>query len=259
LNGQVELSLVLPAYNEALRLPPYLTAIRQYLDGASHAGLLPADLVQRERMSYEVLVVDDGSSDRTAEMVDASSRDWPQLRLIQHTANCGKGAAVRTGVLASRGRRVLFADADGATPIDQEARLRKALRDGADLAIGSRLLPAEDITIARNPLRAWIGQVFARVAAGMLRLTVRDTQCGFKMFRGDAARSLFAQVRDNGYLFDLELLVRAQGRGLRIVEVPIDWHEVPGGHFRLVRAVPRIVCALWRLRRWQKSQHQAHD
>lgn len=254
-NGQVELSLVLPAYNEALRLPSYLTEIRQYFDDPRCISVAPGVSVPCESISYEVIVVDDGSSDRTAEVVRAASSGWPQLRLIEHPENRGKGAAVRTGVLASCGRQVLFADADGATPIDQEARLRRAICDGADVAVGSRLMPADDITASRNPLRAWIGRAFARVASRLLRLRVRDTQCGFKMFHGDVARSLFSELNDSGYLFDLELLLRAERQRLAIVEIPVNWHEVPGGHFRLIRAMPRIACGLWRLGRWKRQEY----
>jgi len=254
-NGQVELSLVLPAYNEALRLPAYLPEIRRYLDDPRRTSPASPEARPCETMSYEVIVGDDGSNDRTAEIVREASTGWPQLRLIRHPENRGKGAAVRTGVLASCGRRVLFADADGATPIDQEARLRQGICDGADVAIGSRLMPADDITASRNALRAWIGRAFACVASRLLQLGVRDTQCGFKMFRGDAARSLFSELNDYGYLFDLEILLRAEGRKLKIVEIPVNWHEVPGGHFRLIRAMPRIACGLWQLRRWKRHEY----
>ena len=235
-NEHLGLSLVLPAYNEAGRLPPYLAAVRAYLD-ANRPG------------QYEVIVVDDGSTDGLDHVLRAAATDWPQLRSIRHPKNAGKGAAVRTGVLASRGQHVLFADADGATPIDQEHRLREAIGGGADVAIGSRLVAADGLSRSRNWLRAWIGRTFARVARGLLRLPVRDTQCGFKMFRGDAARALFAEVQERGYLFDLEVLALAKRRGLGIVEVPVSWREVPGGHFRLVQALPQILVGLWRLRR----------
>jgi len=248
-NDHFRLSLVLPAYNEAERLPPYLVAVRAYLDGTCGTGFQPVNSRQVGNLSYEVIVVDDGSTDGLEGVLRAAAADWPQLRSIRHPKNLGKGAAVRTGVLASRGQRVLFADADGATPIDQEGRLREAICGGADVAVGSRLVAGEGLSRSRNWLRAWIGRTFARLARGLLRLPVRDTQCGFKMFRGDAARALFAEVQEPGYLFDLEVLARAQRRGMKIVEVPVSWREIPGGHFRLVRAMPRILLGLWRLRR----------
>jgi len=230
------LSLVLPAYNEAQRLPPYLAAVRTYLD-------------QRWPGQYEVIVVDDGSQDQLPAFLARTAADWPALSTIRHAQNQGKGAAVRTGVLASRGQWVLFADADGATPIDQERRLCEALQAGADVVVGSRLADGDGIERSRHWLRGISGRLFAALARRLLRLNVRDTQCGFKLFRAEPARRLFAEVRETGYLFDLELLALAQRHGLRIVEVPVAWQEIPGGHLRLLRALPRIFVGLWRLRR----------
>lgn len=231
----IRLSLVLPAFNEAQRLPPYLADVRAYLD-RNHPGV------------YEVIVVDDGSTDATPDFLRRAAGDWPALRPIRQARNLGKGAAVRTGVLASRGELVLFADADGATPIDQERPLREAICRGADVAAGSRLVAGEGLTRSRNVVRSWIGRAFAQLARRMLHLPVRDTQCGFKMFRGESARILFADVSETGYLFDLEVLVLAERLGLSVAEVPVNWREIPGAHFRLVRAVPQILGGLWRLR-----------
>lgn len=232
----VSLSLILPAYNEAKRLPPYLASIRSYL-------------ARRYGDRCEVIVVDDGSTDGLIPLLEREAADWPQLRWLRHPENEGKGAAVRTGVLAARGEIVLFADADGATPIDEECRLAAAIQAGADLAIGSRLLEAEGARRSRNWLRGLAGRVFATLARRLLGLSVRDTQCGFKMFRADAARQLFSLAREPRYLFDLEILALASRLGLRCVEVPINWREVPGGHFRLGRELPRVLRDLWRLRR----------
>lgn len=232
-NGSVECSLVIPAYNEAGRLPQYLTEIRHYFD-VQFAG------------DYEVIVVDDGSADDLAERL---ARDaWPQLRVIRHPVNLGKGAAVRTGVLASRGRRLLFADADGATPIAEELRLRGAIERGAAIAVGSRLLPGEGVVRRRTWRRAVIGRAFAIVARSTLGVPVRDTQCGFKMFLGDVGRSLFAETTEQGFLFDLELLILARRRGLVVAEVPVNWADVEGSRMQIGRQSGRIICGLWRLR-----------
>lgn len=230
------ISLVLPAYNEARRLPPYLAAVRTHLD-ARYAG------------AYEVIVVDDGSTDGLGEVLERLGAEWPALRTVRHAVNRGKGAAVRSGVLESRGGLVLFADADGATPIEEEARLAEAIRAGADLAIGSRLLDGEGRAVARRWHRGLAGRLFAAAARRLLRLSVRDTQCGFKMFRGEVGRGLFAEAREPGYLFDLEVLALAARRGLKVAEVPVRWTEVPGGHFHPLRELPRILRDLVRLRR----------
>jgi dolichyl-phosphate beta-glucosyltransferase len=233
--GNVVLSLVLPAYNEAARLPPYLAAVRSYL-----AGRYPA--------RYEVIVVDDGSRDGLPGMLRAIAADWPELRVIRHNQNSGKGAAVRTGMLAARGELLLFADADGAAPIEEESRLADAIDAGADLAVGSRLLRGPDRRRSRTWFRGLVGRLFAGAARSVLRVSVRDPQCGLKMFRAAAGGQLFQRVQEPRYLFDLELLVLAQRLGYRCVEVPISWREVPGGHLHFVRDLPGILAGLWRLR-----------
>jgi dolichyl-phosphate beta-glucosyltransferase len=152
-------------------------------------------------------------------------------------------------MLAARGQRLLFADADGATPIDQEAGLAEAIAAGADVAVGSRLVAAPGVTRRRTPLRGLTGRLFARLARWWLGISIRDTQCGFKMFRGEAGRKLFSLTRETGYLFDLELLLLAGRLGYHVAEVPVNWTDVPGGHLSLTRELAKIVFGLWRLRR----------
>jgi dolichyl-phosphate beta-glucosyltransferase len=229
-------SLVLPAYNEALRLPRYLPAVRKHL----------ADCYGDQ---YEVLVVDDGSTDGLPAILDSLSADWPQLHTIRHAENRGKGMAVRSGVLAAGGELILFADADGATPIEEQSHLAAAIRAGADVAIGSRLIARDQANCDRNWLRGAAGRAFAALARQMLRLPIRDTQCGFKMFRGAVARQLFEPLHESGFLFDLEVLACAGRRGYKIVELPIHWTEMPGGHFSLAGQIPHVLAGLWRLRR----------
>jgi len=234
------LSVIIPAYNEARRLPPYLASVRTYLDAHYPDG-------------YEVIVVDDGSRDGLPDVLSAAAADWPELVVMRHPANRGKGAAVRTGMLAARGELLLFADADGATPIDQEARLSQAIAAGADVAVGSRLVAAPGtlgvVTRRRTRVRGLAGRLFARLARWWLGISIHDTQCGFKMFRGEAGRKLFSLSCETGYLFDLELLVLADRLGIRIAEVPVNWADVPGGHLRLTSELGRVVLGLWRLRR----------
>jgi dolichyl-phosphate beta-glucosyltransferase len=238
----IALSVIIPAYNEARRLPPYLASVRQYLNGRYAGG-------------YEVIVVDDGSRDGLPDVLDRWAADWPELVAIRHPANRGKGAAVRTGMLQARGRRLLFADADGATPIDQEARLSQAVEEGADVAVGSRLIAAPDVTRRRTRIRGLAGRLFASLARWWLGISVRDTQCGFKMFRGEAGRKLFSAGCEPGYLFDLELLALADRFGYRVAEVPVNWADVPGGHLSLAGELGRMVFGLWRLR-WRLSRRK---
>jgi dolichyl-phosphate beta-glucosyltransferase len=232
----VAFSLIIPAYNEAERLPPYLAAVRAYL-----ADVYPG--------AHEVLVVDDGSVDGTRERVTAAAADWPALRLVCHSRNQGKGAAVRTGMLAACGEVRLFADADGATPIAEQGRLRAALDAGADVVVASRLLDAVGLRRERNGFRRLTGWAFTTLVHALLPTLVRDTQCGFKMFRRSAAEQLFALSQEDGYVFDLELLILAEQMGYRVAEVGVNWTEIPGSKLHMSREWRKILAGVWRIRR----------
>jgi dolichyl-phosphate beta-glucosyltransferase len=237
-----ELSLILPAYNEAVRLPPYLAAIREYFG--------------RIALAHEVIVVDDGSDDGMADVVRRAADGWPELRLLRHDVNRGRGQAIRTGAGAAGGRWVLYADADGATPIGEEKSLRAALEGGADVAVGSRRLGGAGVR--RAPHRAIIGRAFAGFVRLLVGTPVRDTQCGFKMFRRETLLELLGWCGDAGYLLDLELLAVAQRRGCGVVEVPVCWSEVPGSKVRLVRDSWRMFHGLWKIRRSLQAVNVAH-
>jgi dolichyl-phosphate beta-glucosyltransferase len=232
----ISLSIVLPAYNEASRLPPFLATVRDYVE-ENYPGV------------HEVIVVDDGSQDETGMLLVQMARHWTSLVIISHPANQGKGAAVRTGVLAARGEWILFADADGATPITETARLAKTLRQGADVAVGSRLIAMDGLVRQRSWLRRLAGRGFAALARWWLAIPEQDTQCGFKMFRRHAAQQLFSAGCEAGYLFDLELLALAHHYELRVVEVPVNWREVPGSHLNLTAELTRVLRGLVRIRR----------
>lgn len=212
---QAECSLVIPAYREAKRLPPYLDAVRQYLSEQYGYG-------------YEVLVVDDGSDDGLPDILDEMSEDWPELRVLRHAVNQGKGAAVRTGMLQASGKRLLFADADGATPIDEERKLRLAIDAGADIAIGSRRAKSDDAKRDRRFTRCLGSWAFSRLVRSYVSLPVRDTQCGFKMFRREAGLRLFTLCDEKGYLFDVFLLRLAAHLGYQVREVDVNWQEIAG-------------------------------
>ncbi|MEP6887888.1 MAG: dolichyl-phosphate beta-glucosyltransferase [Nitrospirales bacterium] len=219
----ITLSVVLPAYNEQDRLLPYLTSITRYLSQRGDP--------------YEIVVVDDGSRDETAQRVTRFASDAPTVRLIRLPANRGKGAAVRAGMLAARGTLRLMADADGATPIQELERLDHALAEGADLAIGSRFLGSRDrrYRVQARWHRTVLGNLFNHVAQHLGLNGITDTQCGFKLFRKRVAEDLCSVARIDGYGLDLELLYVARRRGYRIAEVAINWTDQPGSKVRVFR------------------------
>jgi dolichyl-phosphate beta-glucosyltransferase len=216
---QPDVSVVIPAYNEARRIVPTLSSRAEYF------SLL--------ELSHEILVVDDGSRDDTAAVVRDFATQFDTVRLIRLPSNLGKGAAIRTGVRNASGRLVLLDDADGATPIAEFSRLRSALEAGADIAVGSRAFPGEQSRVERRFKRWVMGRVFAFVVNRWAVPGIADTQCGFKLFHGAVARRVFALQRLNGFAFDVEALRLAHVLDYRVAEVPIHWADVPGSKVNL--------------------------
>jgi dolichyl-phosphate beta-glucosyltransferase len=230
-----DVSIVVPAYNEERRLPAYLDEVRHYLDRSSRDS--------------EVLVVDDGSTDGTADYVRSVSALDTRVRLLSQPYNQGKGNAVMRGVYDASGRFVLFTDADGATPIAELEKLFAAVGTDAEISIGSRRMASDAATRERAGLRELMGRVFYSVVNFLAVPGVRDTQCGFKLFRADVARSLFEDLNESGWAFDVELLYRAQLYGYRIAEVPVDWHEVGGSKVNPLKDAVKMFVAIFRIRR----------
>jgi len=231
-----ELSIVIPAVNEERRLPETLEKIHSYLMGRG--------------LCAEVLVVDDGSTDRTAQVVDAASARFPEVRRITNPSNHGKGFAVRQGMLAARGEIALFSDADLSTPIEEADKLIAALREGRyDGAIGSRGIDRRLIETRQSAMREAGGILFNRVVRLLTGLAFADTQCGFKAFRRDRARILFEQQRIIGFGFDPEILYLARRHGLRIAEIPVRWAHDPGSKVKFVKDGLHMVGELWTIRR----------
>ena len=231
----LRLSVVIPAYNEAERLPAYLFAIREHF--------------AEVQVAYEVIVVDDGSTDGLELLVAGLAGAWKELRLVRHEQNQGRGAAIRTGSRAARGGLIMYADADGATPIGEEAKLRAAMAAGADIAIGSRIVRQAGVCRLRAFHRGIIGKVFALLVRLLARVPVRDSQCGFKMWRREAAAALLPLCLDNHWLLDVEFLGVAHRLGYRIAEVPVAWSEKAGSKVRLVHDSWRMFWGLWRIGR----------
>ena len=210
--GAVDLSMVIPAYNEALRLPPTLARLRDYLDAGPD--------------SYEVLVVDDGSDDDTVGVARGVASEWPQLEVLTLPHNQGKGAAVREGMLHARGALRAFSDADLSTPIEELPRLRSRLGGACHVAIASRDAPGSDIQVHQPRWREFMGRTYNRILRLLVLPGIRDTQCGFKLFTSEAAEACFAPLDTFRFGFDAEVLVRAHRRGWEIAEVPVQWRHV---------------------------------
>lgn len=207
-SGAVRLSVVIPAFNEHRRLPGTVNHVRRYLAGRSH--------------NYELILVDDGSTDETLHYMRQLAHEWPAVRVVTLTPNRGKGRAVTEGMRVARGDLVLFSDADLSTPIEELPKLEQAVEAGADVAFGSRGAPG-----AREVNQPFYRQVMGRTFNILVQLLVlpgfHDTQCGFKLFRNTAARELFASIRTDGFAFDVEVLLRARQAQYRVVEVPVRW------------------------------------
>lgn len=228
------LSVIIPAFNEAVRLPRYLDEVVGFLEGRGQG--------------YEVVVVDDGSTDRTVAAVRAVAEGNPAVRVLPLGRNRGKGAAVRAGMLAATGRVRLFTDADGATPIAELKRLEPALAAGADIVIGSRALVDPAVSVRARPHRVAARRVFHWVAARLSVRGVADSQCGFKLFTAEASKALFGELETAGFGFDVELLLRAQAFGYRIVEVPVNWADQEGSKVGVLSQGPAMLLQLLRAR-----------
>lgn len=233
------LSVIVPAYNEAERIPPTLQSIDAWLS--------------RQPWKAEILVVDDGSTDATRAVVTGLA--IPTLRLIASTPNRGKGFAVRTGMLAAHGQRRLFMDADNATPISELPALWTALDDGADLAIGSRYATGAQLG-RKQPLYRRVWSRFAnQVIQATLVPGIRDTQCGFKLLTAEAAEVIFARAQTTGWGFDLEVLALARRLGYTVVECGVAWHDDRRTQIKVLRDVVKIsreFFAIWRAARGAK-------
>lgn len=227
------LSLVVPAYNEEKRLPPTLDRILSYLRNGGPR-------------SAEILIVDDGSKDRTVELVRAAAAALPDrditLKLLENPGNRGKGYSVRHGMLAAGAEWVLFTDADLSAPIEELDKLLAAVHKGGyDGAIGSRALNRELIGVRQPRMREYSGRLFnfaVRLGAG---LSFHDTQCGFKLFRREAAQEIFRRQRLDRFGFDVEILYIASKLGFRIAEVPVRWNDVEGTKVSLMSGADAFV------------------
>jgi dolichyl-phosphate beta-glucosyltransferase len=209
-----ELSVVIPAYNEEQRLPRTIEQIERYLDGRG--------------VDYELIIVDDGSSDGTRQVMDSAAERNKKIRLEALPTNRGKGRALAAGVAVARGDHVLVTDADLSTPIEELEKLDAALKAGAGVAIASRAVSGSRVEVPQPIYRVAMGKVFNLIVQVVLLPGIWDTQCGFKLFRADVAHPVFAALTTDGFGYDPEVLYLAKRRGVKIAEVPVVWrHSAP--------------------------------
>ncbi len=202
-------SIVIPAYNERARILATLEAVIK--------------AVRAHQWAVEVIVVNDGSTDETAELVRNFARSAPEVRLMENPGNRGKGYSVKSGLLYAQGEIVMFSDADLSAPIDEAQSLFDAIASGAEIAIGSRWLATSRQTHRQPLYRQFFGRCFNMLTRAVMRLPYADTQCGFKAFTRQAAQTVFQLQTIERWGFDPEILFIARKRGFRVKEVPVSW------------------------------------
>lgn len=227
------LSIIIPSYNEEDRIAPTLKKILTF--------------IHQKKYAAEIIVVDDGSQDRTTAIAESELGNFPHKTLVE-TSNQGKGHAVKRGMLEAKGEYLLFTDADLSTPIEEVDRLVGCLKDGFDIAIGSRGLKDSRVEVHQNIIRETMGKTFNRIARLFTFRQIRDSQCGFKCFRKDVARDLFKSQVLKGFSFDAEIVYLAQKKGYRIAEVPVIWRNSSQSHVRILKDSFQMLVDLIRIR-----------
>jgi len=227
-------SIVIPCFNEERRLPATIEAIHGFF--------------HRRGTQFELIIVDDGSVDDTSKLVNDVTQTLTGITLIRHEKNTGKGFAVKAGVLRSLGSAVLICDADLSTPIDEIDRLLPLLDEGCDIVIGSRRMRDSNIVMKQPWYRQVMGKIYNMLVNSVLALGFRDTQCGFKLFKGDVARSLFAKSRINGFSFDAEILFMAKRQGLKVREMPVSWSDSRGSKISVLTDPLKMMGEVFKVR-----------
>ncbi len=229
-----ELTVLIPAYNEARRITDSLRKMDAYLAARPY--------------SSEILIVDDGSGDDTSSVArEASIGLTTPIRYVAYGSNRGKGYALKVGFAAARGSRILFTDSDLSTPIEETERLLAKLDEGFEMVIGTRKSPDAVIAVHQPKLREWMGKAFTFLVRQLL-IDVSDVTCGFKAFEGSVGRELFALSRVHDWSFDAEILFLAHQAGRRLVEVPVYWEDQAGTKVSMLRDGIMAFLGLLRIR-----------
>ncbi len=237
-------SIIIPAYNESRRIEPTLERVLAY--------------VSDQELDTEIIIVNDGSRDNTADIVRRHARQNPSLRLIENPGNRGKGYSVRSGMLHAQGEIMLFSDADLSSPIEESTKLFAAIVSGADVAIGSRWVKPELQTQPQSLHRQLFGRIFNLALRFVLGLRFKDTQCGFKAFSRRAVNSIFPSQKIERWGFDPEVIFLAEKQGLKVAEVPVRWAHEKGGSIHPVRDGLRMLLDVLKVRwNWSTGKYPA--
>ncbi len=231
-----KITIIIPAKDEEKRLPVFLRTVIDYCQKSSH--------------SYDIIVVNDGSKDQTAKTALSFQKTFSLLKVISLERNHGKGYAVKQGFLAAQGDIVLFLDADGSTGPQEIERHLHLFKEGYDIVIGSRVLTDGESQVKTLSYRKWMGTIFNFLVSRLLIKGIKDTQCGFKMFRASNVPALFGDLRLEGFGFDLEVLYLAQKMNLRIKEVAVNWTHVDGSKISIFKDSLRMFWNIIQIRNW---------
>lgn len=230
----VHLSVVIPCFNEEGRLPDALRLVIPYLAARGDR--------------FELILVDDGSTDGTLSVMRSAESQHEFVRVVSVAPNQGKGHALAAGVLVSSGEEVLVSDCDFSTPVTELPKLERALEAGAEVAIASRAKRGSQVEVSQPVYRVLMGKVFNLIVQAVLLPGLWDTQCGFKLLRGEIARDLFGRIRTEGFGYDIEILYLARRDGHRIAEVPVRWLNSSPTKVSAIRHSAEMFVDIFRIR-----------
>lgn len=225
---------MVPAYNEEKRIAQTITKIRNYLSQQNYLS--------------EIIVVDDGSDDKTAEHATETLKGVKKGQILSRYKNLGKGYSVKEGILRAEGSIILFSDADLSTPIEELDKFLPWLEKGFDVIIGSRALPDSDIQVHQSFFRESMGKIYNIFVRILILKGIKDTQCGFKLFRRKAAMDIFSRIKTKGFSFDVEVLLLSRKLGYCIKQIPVRWRNSPESKVKIWSSSIKMFLDLWQIR-----------